>query len=566
VGTLKQAPRDKYDIVIFKVLGYSHKGTELDLFIHTIRHRRNGRYYPYVVTLVNTPEQAYLEMYSDKSPLADANGIFNRSVYFPKVSYLKEDWGAPNLLVDTKSDMIMYILEREPQALLESMFDKAPLFQNWGTIHRRAREAFGILKQEGYYGGIRPEYYQNYITTAVLIAGNHDPWQSNRFKQMIIGDNVYPPLYRYSEPAYKSKMSAAKTAQGGTTEPMSNPSTTATIDLSVIKELKDAIKSIERKPTVLEERLLEAVIEKTKDLATAELELELKSRLQDFIQKTYGVLPQLLEIKVANGATKLTTGIFHEKLPDILTMLANNIPVMLTGPAGSGKNYSLEQAAQALEIPFYYTGAITQEYKLTGFIDAGGRYHETEFYKAFKNGGLFMLDEVDASSPETLVILNGAIANRYFDFPNGRIQAHENFRIACAGNTYGTGADMIYVGRNVLDGATLDRFAVIKMDYDLNIEKQLCPDQEFFDFVQAVRKTVFKTKLRHIVGMRASINGYRSLMAGMSKQFIIESILLKGLGIDDINVLMTNLEDGVKSTDWGRELGKYQSTMKKAVK
>lgn len=46
-----------------------------------------------------------------------------------------------------------------------------------------------------------------------------------------------------------------------------------------------------------------------------------------------------------------------------------------------------------------------------------GNYQETQFFKAFTEGGLFMLDEMDASIPEVLVILNAAIANRYFDFP-----------------------------------------------------------------------------------------------------------------------------------------------------
>ena len=77
-----------------------------------------------------------------------------------------------------------------------------------------------------------------------------------------------------------------------------------------------------------------------------------------------------------------------------------------------------------------------------------------------------MLDEMDASIPEVLVILNAAIANRYFDFPApiGYVEANPNFRVIAAGNTTGHGADFEYVGRNQLDGASLDRFAVVKID------------------------------------------------------------------------------------------------------
>ena len=103
----------------------------------------------------------------------------------------------------------------------------------------------------------------------------------------------------------------------------------------------------------------------------------------------------------------------HSKFEMIKACIENDIPVYLAGPAGSGKNYTLEQISWELGLEFYFTNSVQQEYKLTGFIDAGGVYHETEFYKAFKNGGIFFLDEMDASIPEVLVLLNAAIANTF---------------------------------------------------------------------------------------------------------------------------------------------------------
>lgn len=163
----------------------------------------------------------------------------------------------------------------------------------------------------------------------------------------------------------------------------------------------------------------------------------------------------------------------HNQYNTIKTCIQNNIPVYLVGEAGTGKNYTLESIAWDLELDFYFTNSVQQEYKLTGFIDAGGKYHETEFYKAFTKGGLFFLDEMDASIPEVLVLLNAAIANGYFEFPNGRKEAHEDFRVVAAGNTVGSGADELYTGRLVLDQATLDRFVIIEFDYDRNVELHL---------------------------------------------------------------------------------------------
>lgn len=52
--------------------------------------------------------------------------------------------------------------------------------------------------------------------------------------------------------------------------------------------------------------------------------------------------------------------------------------------------------------------------------------------------------------PEVLVILNAAIANRYFDFPTGKVTAHKNFRLIAAGNTTGTGSECLF--RKILSG------------------------------------------------------------------------------------------------------------------
>ena len=148
------------------------------------------------------------------------------------------------------------------------------------------------------------------------------------------------------------------------------------------------------------------------------------------------------------------------------------------------------QVAEALGLEFYFSNAVTQEYKITGFIDANGSFHETQFYQAFTKGGLFMLDEMDASVPEVLVMLNAAIANRYFDFPTGLVEANENFRLIAAGNTFGTGADIEYTGRYQLDAASLDRFALVDIDYSTKVEAAI-------RFAVQSQKEIYKTEEKH---------------------------------------------------------------------
>lgn len=226
----------------------------------------------------------------------------------------------------------------------------------------------------------------------------------------------------------------------------------------------------------------------------------------------------------------------HEKYNLIKSCIEKDIPVFLVGDAGTGKNYTLEQISWELGLEFYFTNSIQQEYKLTGFIDAGGKYHETEFYKAFKNGGIFFLDEIDASIPEVLVLLNAAIANRYFEFPNGRIKAHENFRVVSAGNTVGSGADELYTGRLVLDQATLDRFVIIKFDYDRNIEMHLSKNnKELVDFIRTLRSEAKTNGIRATFSYRCISMVTKLESVGLSLKDILEIAVFKGMEKDTIN-------------------------------
>jgi hypothetical protein len=246
-------------------------------------------------------------------------------------------------------------------------------------------------------------------------------------------------------------------------------------------------------------------------------------------------------VKESKPAWKNPGEVFHHKFEMIKTCVENKIPVYLAGPAGSGKNHTLEQIAKVMDLEFYFTNSVQQEYKLTGFIDAGGKFHETEFYKAFKNGGLFFLDEMDASIPEVLVLLNAAIANGYFEFPNGKVTAHEDFRVVAAGNTVGSGADEAYTGRMVLDQATLDRFAIIEFGYDLKIELSIAKgNTDLVTFIEDLRKQADEKGIRATFSYRCISMVVKLEATGMSIEEIIKIAVVKGMDKDTINTFNTN--------------------------
>ena len=261
------------------------------------------------------------------------------------------------------------------------------------------------------------------------------------------------------------------------------------------------------------------------------------------VEEEIGVVPKRVEVKTEYKTT-MVEGATHEKFEEVLKWVAADVPVYLTGKAGTGKNVICQQVAKALGLDFYFTNAVTQEYKLTGFIDANGTYHPTQFFKAFTQGGLFFLDEMDASVPETLIILNAAIANRYFDFPTGRTRANPKFRVIAAGNTLGTGADINYTGRYSLDRASLDRFALVQIDYSRAIEDAITQNNhDLVNFAHRFREATEAAGVECLCTYRA-IN----MISKMEKVFdslseVMEASLVKGMDRDSLHILQKRISD-----------------------
>lgn len=293
---------------------------------------------------------------------------------------------------------------------------------------------------------------------------------------------------------------------------------------------------------LLEKTLAEVIVSTQGENIAKQIVGNLGDKVDEYISKTYGTIRRKVELEIDERKVEFDEKL-HEKFDTVLKFVKMNEPVFLTGAAGTGKNVICKQVAKALGLDFYFTNAVTQEYKLTGFTDATGTFHETQFYKAFTKGGLFMLDEMDASIPEVLVILNAAIANRYFDFPApiGYVEAHPDFRVIAAGNTFGLGADYDYVGRNQLDAASLDRFALVRVDYDREIELSVSEgNKELVDFCDDFRKASEKAGVRVVVSYRA-IGRINKMLKVMDASEVISTCLIKNLQKDDVNMILNEM-------------------------
>jgi len=349
-----------------------------------------------------------------------------------------------------------------------------------------------------------------------------------------------------------SDLNSAKNLLDGLNEilhKISNEVLKKNIETTVNKYL-DTEKSKQLITNFLDAELSTQVMQQMNEMIRSEIEIfnfanqtkELLTDMFDDLLIDYAKsksLPIINIIRINQTEIGRTKGeFFHEKFEEVLNLVHLDEPVMLVGPAGSGKNHVVFQIAQALGKKMYYTNNASNEFKLTGFIDAGGNYQETQFYKAFKNGGLFMLDEIDNSDSSALIVINSALANGYMAFPHATINKHPDFRIIAAANTWGKGSDLQYVGRNILDGATLDRFDNIFFDYDQKLEKALYPSQAILEFMWTLRIAVEEIKMLHIVSTRGIGKMYKKEVNHIPIETILRSNVVKNLKQDDVNLLI----------------------------
>lgn len=156
------------------------------------------------------------------------------------------------------------------------------------------------------------------------------------------------------------------------------------------------------------------------------------------------------------------------------------------GPTGCGKSYLVEKMADTLGLPFYSVSCTEgmSESEFKGWLLPLGdnmkfTYLPSGFVTAYEKGGVFNADEWDGVDPNVGIWVNKALAGNSFYLPlregNHLVKRHKDFVWIACGNTLGTGADMVYTGRNQLDGSTLDRHmnGLVTLDYDPMVEKSI---------------------------------------------------------------------------------------------
>lgn len=216
---------------------------------------------------------------------------------------------------------------------------------------------------------------------------------------------------------------------------------------------------------------------------------------------------------------------------------------MLTGPAGAGKSKVARIIAEAMELPFGDIGQTVMPSNLIGYPNPHtGEWVQTAFTRAFINGGIIVLEEMDGWSANATLAANGPLANGFITSPTGeKFDRHPDCIVIACTNTWGRGATMEYVGRNRLDDAFLDRFPVkLHWDYDYKLEQYICGDADVAEFVQRCRDNAESAGIKVLITPRASIAIADLIRHGFSLKEAAEMNFLAPL---DMNQRATVLQD-----------------------
>jgi hypothetical protein len=284
--------------------------------------------------------------------------------------------------------------------------------------------------------------------------------------------------------------------------------------------------------------------------ATEQARLALADTLEEARAIVNGA-PRILKIEIAGRVKEMPAAVRHPMFDVLLTLaVCSKQPrakhPLMVGPAGGGKTTAAEQVAEAMGLSFYTNGSLTGAHEVTGYENAN-RYVTTPFRQAFEHGGLYLADEIDGSDPAATLALNSALANGFMNFPDqpAPIRAHPQFHFIGAANTYGRGADRLYIGRNQLDASTLDRFCTLTWDYDETLERSLAGDDAWCAYVQAARAACSDLKIRHVISPRATYSGAIHRAAGMAFDLVAELDLWNGLDREQRERITARIPDRI---------------------
>jgi hypothetical protein len=171
----------------------------------------------------------------------------------------------------------------------------------------------------------------------------------------------------------------------------------------------------------------------------------------------------------------------HALFGYVLLLVENRIPVMVIGPAGTGKSHITEQVADFLKMEYdeapMSSGASRSDLLGRHTINRERPFVSAKFPERYENGGVFSFEEVDRSDPSVMIVLHNALARERLEnsISGETHRKSEDFAAVATANTFGLGANRQYTSGERLDAATIDRFRMgrVFLPIDENMEEEI---------------------------------------------------------------------------------------------
>lgn len=208
----------------------------------------------------------------------------------------------------------------------------------------------------------------------------------------------------------------------------------------------------------------------------------------------------------------------------------NQVNVLLTGDAGTGKTSSARNYAYKRSLPLVVIECtqqidqtITQgQYVATG-VGNSVRWVDSPLVTAIQQGSVILINELTRMLPGSASLFLRLFEERemYVPTTGQTIKVHPDCIIVADQNTGGA-----YTGTRKQDGALIDRFGVkIEFKYDINIEKKFIDSPALLQFASSIRQASDMTDEFSVPLSTRLLQNFQAQARGLNLSFAIQALL-----------------------------------------